>query len=718
MNNNDIKTISYNCSRTLLLPCFLFAIALQTTASSAQEIDDLLGMDLSQLGRLQVTTASRHAERYSEVPGTLQVVTREQIRERGYRTLAELLADMAAVDVQTLSDGTSNNRIAMRGVVGNNKLLILQDGVRISSPTGDPIAVMDNFPLYHVRQVEVVYGAASALYGADAFTGVVNLITDMEPLAGGVATLEGGSFGHRYGDFNLVKSLGKDLRLQLGGHWRQDDNADLGEAYPESFPLADFRAGDSFSQPTDSQSLNTRLEWGNALSFGWTHSRYQSPTTIGAQPQAVLYSADANYTTLLDTLWGAWHGDLGEQLTSSVTVDWSRHEVDPASEFVNAFTDYQHIGYKYSRNERWRIDPQLTWKQQGHRLIGGLSLEWIDALPKTANLPHPYDQGGPFYYPNSDATLEIEIFKPHYRNQGSYLQYSGELGERTLLHLGARYDNNSEYGASFTPRAGINFTLAPGAVMKYLYSEAFLAPSPFFAYENYGSFNAGGPPYESGYFKVTNPDLQPERLNSHELRFVYTPSSDLEFNAGIYQLQADNIIYHADTDSIESGFVPGGTIFWTATNDNVGQINATGIDLGFDYTLHAEGWKTRLFGNASYMDGELSGIGATVPLPFVAYAKANLGFTWSHDKYQLTPKIRWVSAAQGPVDNGRRSTPGYTVADLYGRWLGLGQRSELFLRVDNLLDRRWYSVGDGGSSGLADSPQTPRRIILGVALGF
>lgn len=687
-------------------------------ADGGSDFDALLSLDLGKLAGLSVSTASRHPERYARSPGTLLVVTRQQIRERGYRTLAELLADLPSLDVQNFSDGTSNNRVAVRGVVGNNKLMILRDGVRISSPTGDPIPLMDNFPLYHVQQVELVYGPASALYGADAFTGVVNLITDMDPVSGSEIAIEGGSFGHRYGHFNLIKPLGRDVRAQLGGHWREDDNADLSKYYPNEF--AGVNAGDHYRQATASKSLNARLDWVDSFTLGWNHSRYSAPTSIGAQPHGVLYSAEADYITQLDTVWGEWRWRLNDALSGQVTLDWSQHEIDPASEFVNQWTGFAHSGYKYSRNQRWHLEPQLVWQQGGQRVIAGLNLEWLDALPKTANLPHQWDQGGPFYYPNSDDQLEIEIFRQRYRNQGVYAQYSGEIGERTQLHLGARYDDNSVYGGSLTPRAGVNYNFGPGMVLKYLYGEAFLAPSPFFAFENWGSFNAGTPaPLTSNYFHVTNPDLQPERMRSHELRLVYTPSADLELNAGVYRLNAEDIIYRTNTPAVVANFVPGGTIFWTAHNDNIGVLDATGMDLSFDYTRYGNGWKARYFGNASYIDGELRGLAQTVPLPFVSRGKANLGVTWTwKNTWQITPKLRWVGAAQGPADNGRVRIPGNTVVDLYARWLGVGDKTDLFLRVDNLLDRRYYSVGDGGSGGFAGSPQEPRRIQIGLGIGF
>ena len=704
--------------RLATVPLLLLALTAQANEREAG-LDAALYFDAPSMSALQVSTASRQLEDYSRAPGTVRVVTKSQIWERGYRTLAELLADLPSVDVHNLSDGTTNNRIALRGVVGNNKLLILQDGIRISSPTGDPIAVMDNFPLYHVKQVEVVYGPASALYGADAFTGVVNLITDTDPTRGSEIALEGGSFNHRYGHFNLVKAVGDTAQFQLGGHWREDDNADLSKAYPALF--TGLRPGDRFEQPSASHSLNGRLDWGGDLSFGLNHSRYQARTTIGARPAEVDYLAGADYITLLTTLWGEWRWRAGEHLSGRVTLDWSQHEVDPASKFVNSYTGYE-PGYKYSQNERWRIEPQFSYHNGPHRLTGGLSLEWLDALPKTANLPHPYDQGGPFYYPGTSDTLEIEFFSRRYQNQGAYFQYSHDLNDAALIHLGARYDSNSVYGDSLTPRLGVNLALNKATQLKYLYGEAFLAPSPYFAYENYGRFtgavnNQGL--YTSYYFHVPNPGLQPERLRSHELRLSYNPSFDLEITAGVYHLEAEDIIYRASTSPIASDFVPGGEIEYTTHNANIGNLKASGIDLGFDYAIHSAGAKLQFWGNVSHTDGTLDGVKATIPPPFVAQTKLNLGLTWTWGNvFQITPKLRWTSAMQGAADNDPPvRVPGGTVVDLYARWMGLADRTELFLRVDNLFDRNRYNVGDGGR-GFSAAPQEPRRLWLGVIVGF
>jgi len=138
---------------------------------------NLFELSLEQLLEIKVTTVTRFAESTWQTPGHTVVMSRAQILRRGYRNVAQLIAALPSTDVLVGADIFESNRIGIRGVIGNNKFIILQDGIRLSSPTTDLVTVADNYPLLHVKQVEIVYGPASALYGADAFTGVINLIS-------------------------------------------------------------------------------------------------------------------------------------------------------------------------------------------------------------------------------------------------------------------------------------------------------------------------------------------------------------------------------------------------------------------------------------------------------------------------------------------------------------------------------------------------------------
>ena len=170
-------------------PVFTSNLAVaQTFEGSSRE--ELLFIEIP-----MVTTATRTNQKVTDAPATMIVVSRQQIMERGYNNLLDLLEDLPGIDVQNKNSQEMYNMTVIRGNWGSHKFIIMKDGYRISSPTAEIIPIGENFPLYDIRQVEVIFGPASALYGADAFTGVINLITqDAEEVGGWEVAAAAGSF--------------------------------------------------------------------------------------------------------------------------------------------------------------------------------------------------------------------------------------------------------------------------------------------------------------------------------------------------------------------------------------------------------------------------------------------------------------------------------------------------------------------------------------------
>ena len=687
------------------------------------ELHQYLRMDLSDLMAVEVTTPSLLGETVHSAPGSVAVITRAQIRDRGYRHLAQLLGDLPGIDIQNYSDGTTFNRIAFRGVTGNNKFLILQDGVRINSPTGEPIPVAGNFPLYHAQQVEVVFGPASAIYGADAFTGVVNIVTrDPATIGETELSVSVGEFGQQRFQLNGGYRLGEKLALAVGGHIERADNADLSDYYPVEFFDTSGRAG--YHQPTRGHSLNARLTYGDELELGYNRSFFRNPTSAGNPPAAVDFGAGADYYTQLDTLYGRYRWALGGGFSADLLVDYSRYEVDPRAEFVNVFTGFQHLGYKYSEGERVKIEPHLTWSGDDHRVVVGASFEDIDSMPKTANLPRPYD-GGPFFYPGT--TLPIEIFATEYHNRGLFAQATSRWSDTVTTTVGARYDDNSVYGDSFTPRASVSYTPRERTTFELSYGESFLAPSPFYAYENYGSFLTDGSDI-SFFMHVPNPALQPEELKALELSVNHQFTDHLDLSAAIYRQRVKGLIAQNPTPSVVTDFVPGGTIYFTTHNDNLGTVEVDGLELSFNYI---DRWGPRWgspdvawWGSYTHLDADLrlqAGAGS-IPAPFTAEqsVKSGITFNWNN-RWVLSPRLRWIGESYGGEDiwgsRGSGPTDDHLVVDLHAEARNLLPGLDLTLGVDNLFDRRYYNAGDGGRA-FSSVPQDPRSIRLGLNYRF
>lgn len=169
--------------------------------SQEQDLEVLLEFSLEELMNMEVVTASKKPQRLSEVPATVRVITTEQIKERGYFTLEEALSDLPGVQFRNIVG--FNSYVFLRGAPSqNNLILLLVDGIQINELNSGGFYGGGQFNLSNVKRIEVVYGPASALYGTNAISGIINIITnDPKDIQGGHASVLSGSFETRNVDF-------------------------------------------------------------------------------------------------------------------------------------------------------------------------------------------------------------------------------------------------------------------------------------------------------------------------------------------------------------------------------------------------------------------------------------------------------------------------------------------------------------------------------------
>lgn len=159
----------------------------------------------------QVASVSKTAESLREAPATVVVVTGEEIQRRGYLDLEELLYDLPGFDV-TRGNGEIYSSFYQRGFRSsfNDRNLLLLDGVEQNELSSNAAFLSRQYALSNIERVEVVYGPASTMYGANAYTGVINVVTrSPEALIGGrrfgfSAQGASGTFDTRFADLTLA----------------------------------------------------------------------------------------------------------------------------------------------------------------------------------------------------------------------------------------------------------------------------------------------------------------------------------------------------------------------------------------------------------------------------------------------------------------------------------------------------------------------------------
>jgi len=175
----EVRTKYYKLlkSKFVMKRILLMFFVLSYLNTFAQEDVDLFSMSLEELMNIEVTTASKKAQKISDAPATVISYSAAQIELHGWRDLKDLFRALTGVDVSYDVQGEVKTLVTFRGVQGNQKVLVLQDGQRQNPITGERFIYGHNIPLNIYKRIEVVYGPASALYGADAYGGVINLIT-------------------------------------------------------------------------------------------------------------------------------------------------------------------------------------------------------------------------------------------------------------------------------------------------------------------------------------------------------------------------------------------------------------------------------------------------------------------------------------------------------------------------------------------------------------
>lgn len=725
---------------TLACLCSASVVCAQTDLFG---VDKLASLSLAELMNIPVVTASRQLETRDQSPAHVLVFTREQIRERRYRNLADLLEDLPGVDFMRGTKSSAYNNFTFQGFSGPNKLLVLLDGVRVGNPAGGNFPVADNFALYAAKQVEVVFGPAAALYGADAVAGVVNIITDhAEAGQTGWVSAGVGAFGSREGSFMASMKGENGFSLTAGGHSQRSDRAPLNQYYPSDFPAKNATTlggavvvpaanREDYTGGVRSQSFFARLDTGQNWVFGAYRNVFRSLTSTGDKPETALYLDSAPWLTQTDTVYAKYRFNLSSDVSGELVADYSLQTVDPSSKYVNVYTNFTD-GFEYTRAERLSVEQSLNWRLDSrHRIQSGVGLQKFKAI-EGHTLPSPYDtskaptdQG--MYYRNTN--LPVSIHDAAYHNLSGYAQLQSDWDAEWSTTAGLRLDKHSAYGSSANPRMGVVWRAAAAHLFKASFAQAFRAPSPEESLSSFGSFDGSKTAsglYRGTGFRVPNFDLAPEKSKTISATWDWRLSHDANVQAHAYHSRIRNLI--VTLPSTDVGAIPGALLISPESKGNAGEQRQTGLDVLGRYQFRVNrAWSGDLWASGSWINGRINeGDGVNWDLSFVAQQKYKLGATLRYlDAVSITPQLLWV----GDTTNGRKKdkntpparlvTPGYTVANLHIGWHKLlDGRGTVWLDVYNLFDKRYYAAHGAGSRTFFNMPQQPRSWMLSFEYRF
>jgi len=239
----------------VLLISSTICIQAYSEQQDTNEPEDLFDMPIEELMNIEVVTASKKLEKISDAPATVLVITKQEIRDRGYSNLKDVLHDLPGMEAIEYYFSEIGTLVPIRGVVGNNKIIILVNGMKVNPPGGEEFPLRGDFSVRYAERIEVIYGPGSTLYGQDAISAVINVITQQpaEQLSGEVLGALG-TEDHSEGFFALsdtieteIGTLGISYTLEEKLHWDVTERfsalAGIVLAYYDIIPKATIPGG-------------------------------------------------------------------------------------------------------------------------------------------------------------------------------------------------------------------------------------------------------------------------------------------------------------------------------------------------------------------------------------------------------------------------------------------------------------------------------------------
>jgi outer membrane receptor for ferrienterochelin and colicins len=494
-------------------------------------------LDLVKLLNVEVSTASKTAESVEDAPAVITVVTREEIRRWGYQSVAEVLSH--TVGFYLIDDHILPNA-SVRGVSGglgaeSGGIKVMIDGrsVAYRSTSGNWLGV-ELIPLEAVEQIEIIRGPASALYGADAFLGVVNIITTspdaMRPVRARVAfgsteTNPGTRFdvasGAQFGKFDLL----------LGAAGEYDDRSGL--SLPAESPAPTLPVGVGARRTTldlqrRSLSLMSRLgyagerghvrvsAYASGLSRGGDLAHWAQLTGTGDDSRGTKVALGQLRLNLDSLLKASQAFDLALQSTYFQGGVLPQDRVEIGSDL-----------FYVERHQAYRgVDSMLEARFTPSTRLGLIT--GVEALydHETVGAPERINRASGEAVLSSGEDRGVDL-----RNLGAYASVNYKLLDPGLkLTGGLRYDRHSAYGSQVTGRVGATSRLSSSLVAKLLYGSAFKAPSPYLLYAT---------PLRPGDV-VGNERLDPQLVKTAEYQMSWIPARRFGITSGVsYSWLAD-----------------------------------------------------------------------------------------------------------------------------------------------------------------------------------
>ncbi len=683
--------------------------------TSQQKKEEYFSISLDQLANIKVVTSSKREQTIDESHANITIITKELINRRGYRNIIEVLEDVPGFDFSTYEDGGgeypvhSLNR-GIGGDNGNTRLMVMVDGLvqnHISFNWAQGLT--DEQMLIDVERIEIVQGPGSALYGAQAVSGIIHIITRSQfegayskVLLGknntqSLELLHGGQLGQLYYQVALKQYLsdgdGGIGRYDPGSYFSNnfypevlsadyDSNGNYITSVPS--PYAGLAIPDGFNNSKDDMVLRIKINV-DELEAGFHY--WEKKDGLGSY--VVPYEYHATHPNFITHHRGStfylknlkslienelsWHSDL-----------WYRQDVqEPDTGFAYTYRFPNLVKSYHSSSSQVGFENHLDWELGndknlivGLRWLGNQQIEQVVSLGQYQNASSSATNSSWDVAVAGGGLGQRKVNEVvHSSETAIYALFEGKFSEKLSYSIGERFSQGSDYGSTSTPRIGFIYQFDHTWLYKFLYGRAFRQPSIFELYDEFrGQSN-----------------LKPEQVDTYELEIDY------QMQKGKMKFNLFNSSLNDSIDLVIDPSRVGGESY-----ANINGAKVRGITTRWDQSMSDE---LSLYLNYTYQEGKRPNEGWT-GLNHTAKHKLNAGVNWlpTFWHWNINFRMNYVGTRNTPSSNRYfdGEAPGYTKFDLVLSRQGLWELPNLSaqLIINNLFDEDYYGVGRQAGSSL------------------
>ncbi|MDA3832784.1 MAG: TonB-dependent receptor [Spirochaetales bacterium] len=721
----------------LLLICLLGLIFIIPGPALAEEKEKEGGIiKLEEI----VVTATKTEKNVEDAPGSVTVISKKEIERRNIKTVDEALSELTGIFVKRtkgLMDSTPSVRV--RGFKGDQYTLVLLDGQPLNDSYGGGVE-WGMFPVDNIERIEVIRGAASALYGGNAMGGVINIITKTPEKLEASATAGYGTHDTRRYRFSVGDRFADKFSLRIG---YEEESTDGYETTPVVKIISTgtgtvsggYAMNDKYGNPTkwvvgdkgengaEKSSIDAKATFDfsdtGSLAFTTVLGRheydYGPPNTymgtfgdnteypITGPGQRTKYKLSPNnfisytgigknetdiYTLAFENSFDSIK--LHAQVGTTKTDD--RYTLESGG---SSLTYYDSPGtLKITENESWfsevRADVPLG---ESHLLTVGVSYRTDESDTDDYDVPFYRSYSGKsdstFYSGGKDKIWAV------------FVQDEWNIAEPLTLYLGGRYDTwkvcdgasgvpgsetkyDSNTESEFSPKASVVWKALSDTTLKASVGHAFRPPN---LYELYRTWTTSG-----GTTKQSNPNLGPETVWTYEAgvdQYLFSRKTRLSLTG--YRNDIEDLIYYKIDGT-------------TKTRTNAGEARTYGLEFGVsqEITEWLKAWGNYTWTQAEITDNPTDPDSEDKRIAGIPKTTFNIGLDAEHKWFRGSLVGRYFSKIFGSSNNNDTAEGVYQTYEpafyVDGKiTISPSKWTDISLSVDNILDKEYweYYEGDG-----------------------